>query len=67
MSPRASDRRQQLDSDAPLAVVEQFDPNNLGEVVTVAAVAGGMIGECHQQAHTFLVMLTLGEEVKSFA
>jgi hypothetical protein len=55
-----------LDSDATLAVVEQFDPNNLGEVFTVTAVTREMIGECHQQAHAFLVVLTLGEEIESF-
>jgi hypothetical protein len=40
ISLKASDRRKELDSDATLAVVEQFDPNNLREVFTVAAVTG---------------------------
>jgi hypothetical protein len=40
ISLRASDRRQELDSDATLAVAEQLDPNNLGEVFTVTAVTG---------------------------
>jgi hypothetical protein len=40
ISLRASYRRQELDGDATLAVVEQFDPNNLGEVFTVAPVTG---------------------------
>ena len=47
ISPRASDRRQELQSDATLAVVEQVDPNNLGEVFTVAAVTRRVTGECH--------------------
>jgi hypothetical protein len=54
-----------LDSDATLAVVEQFDSNYLPEVITVAVVTRRVIGECHQQAHAFSVVLTLGEEVKS--
>jgi hypothetical protein len=67
ISLRVSDRRQELDSDATLAVVEQFDSNYLPQLITVAAVTRRVIGECHQQAHAFLVVLTLGEEVKSFA
>jgi hypothetical protein len=67
ISLRASDRRQELNSNATLALVEQFDSNYLPEVITVAAVTRRVIGECHQQAHAFLVVLTLGEEVKSSA
>ena len=67
ISLRASDRRQELDSDAKLSVIEQFDPNNLGEVAVVAAFTWEVIGECHQQAHAFLVMPTVGEKIKSFA
>jgi hypothetical protein len=62
ISLRASDRRQKLDSDATMAVVERFDSNHLPEAITVAAVTRRVIGECHQQAHAFLVVLTLGEE-----
>jgi hypothetical protein len=47
ISLRTSDRRQELDSDAALAVVEQFDSNYLPEVITVAAVTRRVIGECH--------------------
>ena len=65
ISLKASSRRQELDSHAPLAVVEHFNPYNLGEVIAIAGGPGGMIGECHQQAHPFMVMLMLGEEVKS--
>jgi hypothetical protein len=67
ISLRASDRRQELDSNTTLAIVEQFDANNLGEVGVVAAFPGEVIGECHQQAHAFLVVLTLGKEVQPFA
>ena len=67
ISLRASERRQELDSDTTLAVVEQVDPNNLGKVFTITAVTRKMVGECHRQAHAFLVVLTLGEEVKPFA
>jgi hypothetical protein len=67
ISLRASDRRQELDSNATLAVVEQFDPNNLSEVFTVATFPGEVIGECHQQARAFLVVLTLCKEVQPFA
>jgi hypothetical protein len=61
ISLRASDRRQELDSNTTLAIVEQFDANNLGEVGVVAAFPAEGIGECHQQAHAFLVVLTLGK------
>jgi hypothetical protein len=37
-------RRQKLDSDAMLAVVEQFDSNYLPEVITIATVARRVIG-----------------------
>jgi hypothetical protein len=66
ISLRDSGRRQKLDSDAMLAVVEQFDSNYLPEVITIATVARRVIGECHQQAHAFLVVLTPSEKVKSF-
>jgi hypothetical protein len=56
-----------LDSYTTLAVVERFDSNHLGQVFTVTAVTGEMIREGHQQAHAFLVVLTPGEEVESFA
>jgi hypothetical protein len=46
ISLRASDRRQELDSNTTLAIVEQFDANNLGEVGVVAAFPGKVIGEC---------------------
>jgi hypothetical protein len=67
ISLRASDRRQELDRDAVPAVAEKLDSNNLGEVFTVAAVTREMTGECHQQAHAFLVVLPVCEEVESFA
>jgi hypothetical protein len=67
ISLRASDRRQELDSNATLAVVVQFDPNDLSEVFTVAAFPGEVIRECHQRAHAFLVVLTLCKEVQPFA
>ena len=67
ISLRASNRRQELDSDATLIVVEQFDTNNLGEVLMITAVTRAMIREGYQQAHTVVVMFTLGEEVKSLA
>jgi hypothetical protein len=53
-----------LDSNATLAVVKQFSLNNLGEVDVVAALAGDVIGECHQQAHILLIVLTLSKEVQ---
>jgi hypothetical protein len=65
ISLRASYRREELDCDATLSVGEQFDPDNLAEVTVVAAFTGAVIGECYQQAHAFLIVLTLGEEVKS--
>jgi hypothetical protein len=44
ISLRDSGRRQKLDSDAMLAVVEQFDSNYLPEVITIATVARRVIG-----------------------
>jgi hypothetical protein len=38
ISRRASNRRQELDSNAMLSAVEQLDANNLGEIFTVGAV-----------------------------
>jgi hypothetical protein len=65
ISLRASYRREKLHSDATLTVGEQFDPDNLADVAMVAAFTGAVIGECYQQAHAFLIVVTLGEEVKS--
>jgi len=67
ISLRVSDRRQELDTDAALVILEQFDTRNLGEVLMVTAFTRVMIRECYQQAHAFLVVLTLCKEVESFA
>jgi hypothetical protein len=66
ISLRASDRRQELDSDATLAIVEQLDANDLADVFAVAEVGGRVIGECDEETHAFLVVLPLGEEVEAF-
>jgi hypothetical protein len=63
----ASNQGQEFNSDAALALIEQFDTNNLGEVLTVTTVTRAMIREYYQQAHTLLVMITLGAKVKPFA
>jgi len=63
----ASYQGQDLDSDATLAFIEEFDTNNLSEVLTVTTVTRAMIRECHQEAHALLVMIKLGAEVKSLA
>ncbi|MGB9473046.1 MAG: hypothetical protein WBQ59_27120 [Candidatus Acidiferrum sp.] len=55
-----------MDRDPTLAIVEQFYPNDLCEVFPVMGAAGGVIRDCHQQAHAFFVVFTFGEKVKSF-
>jgi hypothetical protein len=56
-----------LDGDTALAVVKQVDANHLGDVFAVAEVVGRVIGERSLEAHAFMVVLALPEEVESFA